>query len=212
MWIAAALLDMLDGIAARWMNQCSEFGILLDIVADNILRTIIWSSCIMEVSNNNAASKDVSSFDCVYAAVAIICLEWTTMFCSQSSAAARTKQQTKDDYSHWKDAKRRINIDKTKSPPFWVQAVFANNFRTIPGIFAIYGLFMAPFSTYVWYADSVKKETWPTQLFSEQVLLFLIYMSYAGRFLSAMVELWLCYEYLNGVIERDSDSKRKSNK
>jgi hypothetical protein len=71
---------------------------------------------------------------------------------------------------------------------------------------------VAPFSTYVWYADSMTKETWPTQLFSEQVLLFLIYMSYAGRFLSAMVELWLCYEYLNGVIERDSDSKRKSNK
>jgi phosphatidylglycerophosphate synthase len=212
MWIGAALLDMLDGIAARWMNQCSEFGILLDIVADNILRTIIWSSCIMEISNNNAASNDGSSFDCVFAAVVIICLEWITMFCSQSSAAARTKQQTKDEYSHWKDAKRRItNIDKKKvlSPPFWVQAVFANNFRTIPGIFAIYGLFVAPFSTYVWYADSMTKETWPTQLFSEQVLLFLIYMSYAGRFLSAMVELWLCYEYLNGVIERDS--KQKSN-
>lgn len=206
-WIAASLIDMVDGIAARWLNQCSEFGILLDIVADNILRTIIWSSCIMEVSNNDAAILDGSSFYCVYAAAAIICLEWTTMLCSQSSAAARTKQKTEDDYSHWKDSKqKKIDIDKKTelSPPFWVQAVFENNFRTLPGIFAIYGLFVAPLSTYVCYADSIK-QTWPSQLFSEHILSFFIYMSYAGRFLSAMVELWLCYEYLSGVIERDSE-------
>ena len=215
-WIAAALLDMVDGIAARWLNQCSEFGILLDIVADNILRTIIWSSSIMAVAasqKNDVAMTESSSFYCVYyAAIAIICLEWTTMFCSQSSAAARTNQQTQEQYSHWKVDKRIINIDKKKvlSPPCWVQAVFKNNFRTLPGIFAIYGLFAAPFSTYVWYADSMK-DTWPSQLFSEHVFLFVIYMSYAGRLLSAMVELWLCFEYFSGVIERDSKRKSSNN-
>ena len=161
-------------------------------------------------SKNDKAINDSSSFYCVYAAAAIICLEWTTMFCSQSSAA-QTKQ-TEEDYSHWKDAKRKINVDKKKvfSPPFWVQAVFRNNFRTLPGIFAMYGLFVAPFSTYVWYADSMI-ETWPSQLFSEHVLSYLIYMSYAGRFLSAMVELWLCCEYLSGVIARDSKRKATNN-
>jgi phosphatidylglycerophosphate synthase len=41
-WIVSAFLDLFDGILARKLNQCSSLGILLDIAADNILRSNIW--------------------------------------------------------------------------------------------------------------------------------------------------------------------------
>ncbi len=200
-WIASAILDMMDGVAARRLNQCSRFGILLDIVADNILRTIVWISSMMA-----AAKIDAISDITIMLSAAIICLEWTTMFCSQSSQIERTEDQY-----HWKDVKRKSTVSGSKKapPPFWVQAVFKNNFRTPLGIFAIYGLFVAPFGTYVWYADWMSsKETWPSRLLPGQMVA-LIKMAYAGRFLSAVVELWLCCEYLSGVVARDTIQKTK---
>lgn len=200
-WIAAALLDMIDGVAARRLNQCSRFGILVDIVADNILRTIVWISSMIVAAKIDAISD---STICVWAA--IISLEWTTMFCSQSSQT----ESMEDSNIHWKDVKRKsaMNEGKKAPPPFWVQAVFRNNFRTLPGMFAIYGLFAAPFGSYVWCADWMSsKETWPSRLLPEQILSALIMMAYVGRLVSALVELWLCYNYLSGIIARDSIQK-----
>ena len=195
-WIAAASLDLIDGVAARSLNQCSQFGILLDIMADNILRTIIWISAMIESSKSGPTRENGI---CLWAVI-IICLEWITMFCSQNN---QTNQEG-DQHAHWKDVKRKSAESETnRSPPFWVQAVFKNNFRSLPGIFAIYGLFVAPFGTYIWYADRLHKTTWPSQLLSERNMSILIKTSYVGRFLSAMVELWLCYEHLGGIIVRD---------
>ena len=196
-WIASALLDMIDGVAARRLNQCSRFGMLLDIIADNILRTIVWISSMMA-----AAKIDAISDIPLMLSAATICLEWTTMFCSQSSQTERTEDQY-----HWKDVKRKSTLPGSKKapPPLWVQAVFKNNFRTPLGVFAIYGLFVAPFGTYVWYADWVlSKETWPSRLLPGQMISALIKMAYAGRFQCALVELWLCCDYLSGVVARDS--------
>lgn len=195
-WIAAALLDLFDGIAARRLNQCSQFGILLDIVADNILRSIVWISTMMHTRS------EVDGIVC--AGTVIICLEWITMVCTQSN---QTNTQQKDESVHWKDVKRKSDETENKNkspPPFWVAAVFKNNFRTPPGILAIYGLFVAPFGSFVWYADQIQQSTWPYQLLSERIILILLKISYVGRLLSAMVELWLCCDYLNVVIARDS--------
>ena len=43
LYSTSALLDALDGIAARRLNQISGFGAWLDVVVDNIGRTMIWS-------------------------------------------------------------------------------------------------------------------------------------------------------------------------
>eukprot|EP00581_Thalassiosira_minuscula_P005554 CAMPEP_0183735082 /NCGR_PEP_ID=MMETSP0737-20130205/45618_1 /TAXON_ID=385413 /ORGANISM="Thalassiosira miniscula, Strain CCMP1093" /LENGTH=288 /DNA_ID=CAMNT_0025968733 /DNA_START=41 /DNA_END=904 /DNA_ORIENTATION=+ len=186
-WIIASLLDLFDGLAARKLNQCSQFGVVLDIMADNILRTIIWIASMIEISKS-----EENNGMCIVWATIIICLEWITMFCSQQKSQPNQKE---DQEVHWKDVKRKAAESDTskRPPPFFVQAVFKNNFRTIPGIFAIYGLFVAPFGTYVWYADLLDKADINMSLLrflSRETASILIQISYAGRFLSAMVELW----------------------
>ena len=38
----AIFTDFLDGYFARCLNQCSNIGIFLDVIADNILRSSLW--------------------------------------------------------------------------------------------------------------------------------------------------------------------------
>mmetsp|Transcript_12737 Transcript_12737/g.31092 ORF Transcript_12737/g.31092 Transcript_12737/m.31092 type:complete len:312 (+) Transcript_12737:73-1008(+) len=198
-WIVAALLDLIDGVTARMLNQCSQVGVLLDIMADNILRTAVWVSSMIASSNFEPADNE----NCIIW-VAIICLEWITMFCSQN----KTNQEG-DPGAHWKDVEKKSLLAESNitQPPFWVQAVFKNNFRSPLGVFAIYGLFVAPFGTYVFYADHLAKETWPSRLLSEHAISLLVYISYAGRFLSALVEIWICYDYLGSIVAKE---KRQS--
>ena len=191
-WIAAAMLDLFDGAAARMLNQCSQLGILLDVVADNILRTVVWIAAMMEARSYTPTKENEI---CLWSGV--ICLEWITFFCSQNNQMT----QKGDRHIHWKDVDARR--EEAEAAPAWVQAVFKNNFRSVPGALAIYGLFVAPFGTYIWYADHLQKSSWPSQLLSEESMSILIKASYAGRLLSASVELWLCYEYVIGVIARD---------
>lgn len=186
-WIIAAMLDLIDGIAARKLNQCSEFGIILDIVADNILRTIVWISSMISCSKSESANVDA----CLVW-VAIICLEWITMYCSQNKANQNEEQST-----HWKDVEH-------SQPPFWVQAVFKNNFRSPPGVLAVYGLFVAPFGTYILYAGPLVAHLLPVQ-----VLSMLIVISYFGRLLSAAVEIWICFDYFRSIIAMDKVHRKK---
>ncbi|KAL7446507.1 hypothetical protein ACHAXM_010222 [Skeletonema potamos] len=192
-WIAASLLDLFDGIAARRLNQCSKFGVLLDILADNILRTVVWISAIVESLKDN--DERVTAKVCCWTAV--LCLEWTTMVCSQCN-------QANSGFEHWKD------FQKGRKAPFWIEAVFKNNFRSIPGTIALFGLFVAPFGSYVWAADRLTKTTWPWKVLSEDAALLLIRSAYVGRLLCVLVECWLCLEYISGLIHHDVlESKKK---
>lgn len=188
MWIAASILDIFDGMAARRLDQCSQFGVLLDVIADNILRSIVWIAVIMVEEENG---DDSGTKRCTW--TTILFLEWITMLCSQMKASR--SQDT-----HWKE------VSKNK-PPSFVRAVFKNNFRTPPGILAIYGLFAAPMGTYVMCVDQV----WPQQLFSDKCIVTLVNISYVGRMLSATVELWICFDYIHDVIqaEKMQDIKTK---
>ncbi|KAL7488528.1 hypothetical protein ACHAW6_014141 [Cyclotella cf. meneghiniana] len=188
-WIAASVLDLFDGMVARRLNQCSRLGVLLDIVADNILRSIVWISAITEARKDG----DLSVAPIIW--TAIIFLEWITMFCSQS----KVNERTQDD--HWKDMEYR-------HPPVWVGAVFKNNFKTIPGIIAICGLFIAPLASYVFYAE----ETWAKSLLSVRGTFCLLFLSHAARTLSALVELWICLDYTRDIIKQEwvrNDEKTK---
>lgn len=82
-WLASASLDLLDGIIARALNQTSSFGVVLDISADNILRTCVW----IAASHDNI--KVVACF--------FISLEWVTMICTQLHSGE----------AHWKSERHK---------------------------------------------------------------------------------------------------------
>ena len=119
LWIAAALLDLVDGPLARLLSQTSQFGILLDVVADNVLRTCVWIA---------AASLDRSMGPL---AAGCVCLEWTTMIATQLHAQGG---------EHWKQARTQ--------DPVWIQSFFASNFRNPLGIWGLLGLFGANMVAY----------------------------------------------------------------
>ena len=195
-WVAASLLDLFDGMAARRLNQCSKFGVLLDILADNILRTIIWIAAIFEsLKNRDDDETTITAKVCLWTGV--ICLEWITMVCSQCNQAVSESGHRKD-------------FHKGRQSPFWIEAIFKNNFKNLPGGVAICGLFVAPFGSYVWAADRTTKSTWPWRILSENSALLLVRFAYAGRLLCVLVEFWLCIEYIRGLINYDTlQSKEK---
>lgn len=40
----SAMLDGIDGCVARALGQCSAFGAWLDVLVDNIGRSVLWTS------------------------------------------------------------------------------------------------------------------------------------------------------------------------
>ena len=122
-FVFSASLDLFDGILARALNQTSCLGIVLDIAADNILRTCGWVA---------AACNDEASPLLRTVAVAIICVEWITMLSTQLHAA--NSQQ------HWKTER--------ENDPWLVRALYANGFKNPIGIVTMYGLFSANLWTY----------------------------------------------------------------
>lgn len=119
-WLASASLDLLDGIVARFLNQTSELGILIDICADNILRCSIWIAA--SLSQNSSLTATIA---CLFVSV-----EWTTMLATQLGSA---------DNTHWKDKRK---------DPWLIRTCFHNNFRNPLGMLVIYGLFSAGMWTY----------------------------------------------------------------
>lgn len=119
-WVVSASLDLIDGILARALNQKSYFGVLLDISADNILRTTIWVA---------AASSD--SFYAMGTCI-IVSLEWMTMVSTQLHATQSG--------SHWKSTR--------ENDPWLLKAIFSNNFRNPLGALCIYGLFSSGLFAY----------------------------------------------------------------
>jgi CDP-diacylglycerol--inositol 3-phosphatidyltransferase len=113
LWILSASLDLIDGILARALKQTSKFGVLLDIGADNFLRSCVW------------VAAAVSNPAYLIPSTIILCLEWCTMLATQLHAEAHR--------SHWKNARQK--------DPIFIQAFFANNFRNPLGLLGIYGLF-----------------------------------------------------------------------
>ena len=115
LWILSAFLDLFDGMAARALDQTSSFGVLVDIVADNILRSCVWIA--------TAVADPTYIVPCA----AIVCVEWLTFAATQLHASAHG--------SHWKTCR--------ENDPKFIQNFFSNNFRNPFGLLGIYGLFAA---------------------------------------------------------------------
>ncbi len=67
----AALCDALDGMAARAYDQASSLGVVLDVVADNVLRSALWVA---------AALLDARL---ALPALGFVACEWLTLLASQ---------------------------------------------------------------------------------------------------------------------------------
>lgn len=207
LWILSAFLDLFDGLAARRLNQCSKFGVILDILADNILRTVTWIATAMIAVLSEVREMDESHADAggkskqmikwksaatiVTLACGIICLEWVTMLCTQLKSA--------EDGKHWKaqngSKEGATCASKREEPPKLVSTIFRNNFRSPLGVLSIYGLFSCGLWTYGSYIVQIKEAIPYFQWWWALAVL--------GRLLSIRVELWLCLRYLRLILAED---------
>ncbi len=71
--LTAAFMDMIDGPLARLLHQTSQFGVYVDIVADNVWRTAGWMAAVM-------AAPHLASVGLL-----VVVVEWLTFFASQVS-------------------------------------------------------------------------------------------------------------------------------
>jgi len=99
-WILATVLDFLDGKLARALGQTSKLGEVLDIVADNVLRSSVWFAVVAVAPQWSVC------------ALCVVCCEWLTLASTQVMASRKS--------THWKDKKLQ--------DPWLVRMFFANNF------------------------------------------------------------------------------------
>ena len=64
LWIISSILDHIDGKIARYFDQCSQFGVLIDIIADNILRGSTWMCVVVAALFSGASSGSKSIHSC----------------------------------------------------------------------------------------------------------------------------------------------------
>lgn len=192
-WVASACLDLLDGILAKVLCQTSQFGVFLDICADNVLRTAVWLA-VTNTANGAASSsseeKGLLPHSSVVSCVAlfIICLEWTTMVSTQVHAAAGSSNS-----EHWKEARER--------DPWIVRVFFRNNFRNVLGSLGIYGLFSANLFAYGSYH--------PVLYDNIPFYNALMYLAFIGRALSMAIEIWFCCSYFSCILENDNQARQQ---
>jgi len=113
--------DMLDGVAARKLNQCSRFGEMLDILADNACRMLAWIALFV-VSGEKMSKLDAAL------CVIIPTMEWVAMLCSQIVAF--------DEGKHWKT--------NHQNAPWIVREIFRGGFWNPIGALTIAGIFGLP--------------------------------------------------------------------
>ncbi|XP_046446243.1 uncharacterized protein LOC124195730 [Daphnia pulex] len=123
-----ATLDGIDGWVARKLNQCSSFGAWLDVIIDNIGRTLIWSNFKWGVVVSN--------------------LEWVTYVCNHCHGAGWREQLWKDSFANAPSYVKRVMAEGFKTPygilaigglhvlPIWMfgwqHNVFETHFSFLP--------------------------------------------------------------------------------
>jgi CDP-diacylglycerol--inositol 3-phosphatidyltransferase len=197
-WLTSAALDLLDGIIARTLNQTSNLGILLDVCADNVLRSCLWMAAMVQYPNQPL----LLSISCL-----IVSTEWFTFMSTQLHSMQREQQQqqqqrrphekeeedddrTMNTIPHWKMER---NHD-----PWWVRAVFQGGFRNPCGTWTIYGLFATPLLLWMSAGNAVA--------ISQHIPFFRLwtYAAYSGRLYAFAVECYFSCSYLAHVVEGDT--------
>mmetsp|Transcript_12447 Transcript_12447/g.18854 ORF Transcript_12447/g.18854 Transcript_12447/m.18854 type:complete len:348 (+) Transcript_12447:79-1122(+) len=229
LWILASFLDHIDGKIARKLNQCSEFGVVLDIVADNTLRGSAWTCAIIasvershgvKMRKKNILTELLPRITPIVG-IFFISVEWTTMICTQMLKMMKKKQ-------HWKglgsDSGNGNTLSsstalppcptstisfKTSTPKI-IQAIFANNFHNPSGALAMYGLFSAGMLTFVFLREHDNILEINQTSFIKIPLYSALIASYAGRMVAMCAEMWLCFDYVRLIIHLDTvDANKK---
>jgi phosphatidylglycerophosphate synthase len=184
LWAASAITDLLDGPLARALGQTSNFGVFLDITADNILRSCVWIAASLAVALSSASNDDAdrvirsTSFHVVCFTMILI-VEWVTMVVHATAHGGEK----------WKDAKSR-------GDPWLVQTYFANNFKNPLGILGMYGMFSANIFCYasvhpILYDNFPFFRTWKL-------------LAFAGRLVSLLIEVWFCIRFARFTVELEA--------
>jgi hypothetical protein len=227
-WILASVLDMFDGILARLLHQTSQIGILLDIIADNILRTIIYiatcnaasvtyylSTITTTTNDESTLSSQSSTTIIIIISCLIICTEWITMISTQLYTVYHS---TSMDTGRRPPVIHTVSSSKTNEEllsPHWKKIVTTNTTNTRPQ----------------------EKEWWIIQyyfsnnfcnpigilgiygLFASNLFLYgcyypivynhipyynvWMYLAFMGRWLSFGIELKFCYRFIQYMIQRE---------
>jgi CDP-diacylglycerol--inositol 3-phosphatidyltransferase len=165
-WIFSAFLDLFDGMLARKLNQCSKFGIFIDIAADNIIRTVTWVACTL-VAHDKPLIVALSA--------TVICLEWFTMLTTQLHSK-------EGGWFHSKGACSKY--------PAIIQYYFSNGFKNHLGTVGVSAIFIAPVCLFLSHVpDTVigKKRLLLFTAFK--------YICYSGRIDTALIDLYFIITY-----------------
>ena len=232
LWIISSLLDHLDGKLARKYNQCSDLGVLLDIIADNILRSCSWISCLIALLNQQGTStgagtgagtgtdalnhKDI--FRLALVAVIFTSMEWMTMLSMQMIATLKRK-------SHWKlipleeikegtttfdaavaadEGLVQNNDNNDKPPPWWIETIFRKSFYNPLGVITIYGSMSAGMMHFLHLQREVLLDFFPS---IKMVLEGARMTAYIGRLLALCCEMYFCLDFLRLVVRLDARNK-----
>lgn len=122
-YLAAASLDFVDGLVARYFGQCTKFGEVLDVVVDIAQRSTLW--CLV-------ASVTPSPLTACFVPL-VVCIEWLTF------AVCHARSMLED--THWK-------ARQGTQQPWFLRKLFANGFKNPLGATAIAGTFFLPLYLY----------------------------------------------------------------
>jgi CDP-diacylglycerol--inositol 3-phosphatidyltransferase len=182
-WLSASLLDHIDGKVARACNQCSEFGVILDIVADNVLRGCSWIAVVIAVSTGGSTGF-VDTLTLIIS-ICAICMEWLTMLSTQMLTLL------KEDVEHWKELEEEQDEQSFRGQ--FVKRIFRSNFMNPIGALAIFGSFASGMLTFVNIHKNIIILPWvPWDI--------LRYASYLGRTLALCVEIHFCLLYAQALL------------
>lgn len=229
LWIISSLLDHLDGKLARKYNQCSDLGVLLDIIADNILRSCSWISCLIALLNNQQQGetgiktrtfnhKDI--FGLALVAVFFTSMEWMTLLSMQMIAILKRK-------SHWKlipleereedtstttvaatatpdEGLAHSNDNDNDKPPWWVETIFQKSFYNPLGVITIYGSMSVGMIHFLHLQREVLLHRFPSM---KMVVEGARIMAYIGRLLALCCEIYFCLDFLRLVVRLDERNK-----
>jgi len=183
---------MFDGPLARKLNQCSKFGVLLDIVADNLLRSAMWIAAAIS-SARNGGNTTVAIIACVLTST-----EWFTM---HANLAGSSDQHWKQKMSEGSKSNTISSVGR-KSIDWLKREYVKNNFRNPIGALGVFGLFCSGVFTYGYFEEPViskMKEVYgiPFEFFCSE---WVIIIAYFGRVITFVLEMDITLQYLESLI------------
>ena len=174
-------LDMVDGYLARLLSQESRIGAVLDVVADNSARTMMYMCAVANATSSSSSSSPLL-LAYLATATAIIILEWITFASSHGSSLATGV--------HWKHA-------RAESPqvPWLLSTMFANGFKNPLGAWVILSIAGLPM---VMYVATLAWDWIPPELFLPVAALLVL-----GRALGVMAETYVVSQHIYLLLDLD---------